>query len=309
MSESNILTISPVSLPMPAQEKPARKPLADFLVNHANTLGMSWEQIEQLRPPFVIDGFARRGEVMLLGAESKSRKSWLAQDAVFSVALGNPWLTDEDGENGFQTAAANVHILDLELSPDEMLFRFAKARGNRYQDCPESQRSITEKVFAYSFDGMNVLNILDRLPEIKETVGAGDLVVIDCLYRLAPDGNETVDVAAILETVKRFASETKAAVILVDHFRKAGADKARDRFAGTFIKQASASTLVAVEVKDDILNLNVDARTFHGCPLVHAFRFPRIARAWLAPPLTSSRPAQRESRPHHPRRSEISAPS
>lgn len=253
------------------QAKPERKPLSAFLVNHDETLGMSWQEIDALRPPYVINGFIRRGEVMLLGAESKSRKSWLAQDAGFAVAAGLPWLADENGDNGFTTAQARVHVLDLELNPSEMRYRFAKARGNRFADCPADAAAVTDRIAAYSFDGLNVLDIIPRIAEVQATVQPGDLVVVDCLYRLVPDGNEAAQVAAMLETVKRFAAETQAALILVDHFRKAGDDKARSRFAGSFVKQASASTLVAIEVNaDDVLVLNIDARTFHGCPLVHA---------------------------------------
>jgi hypothetical protein len=252
-------------------DKPTRKPLSAFLVNHAETLGMSWDEIDALRPPYVINQFLRRGEVMLTGAESKSRKSWLVQDAGFCVATGFPWLADEDGENGFATAQARVHVLDLELNPSEMRFRFAKARGNRFPDSPEDAAAMTASFSSYSFDGMNVLDIMPRIAEVQALVQPGDLVILDCLYRLVPDGNETAEVAAILETVKRFAAETQAGVIVVDHFRKAGDDKARNRFAGSFVKQASASTLVAIEAKpDDLLVLNIDARTFHGCPVVHA---------------------------------------
>jgi hypothetical protein len=234
----------------------------------------------------VIDGFVRRGEVMLLGAESKSRKSWLAQDAGFAVAAGLPWLADESGRDGFATAQGKVHVLDLELDAGEMRYRFAKARGNRYPDQPEDAAAVTAMFRAYSFDGLNALDILPRIAEAQAAVQPGDLIIIDCLYRLVPDGNETEKIAVVLETVKRLAAETQAAVILVDHFRKAGADKARDRFNGTFVKQASASTLVAVEVTaDDLLVLNIDARTFHGCPKVHArfnldsYAFDRVPEA------------------------------
>lgn len=263
-----------------------RKPLSDFRVNHSDTLGMSWQEIDALRPPYVIDQFIRRGEVMLLGAESKSRKSWLAQDAGIAVAAGLPWLANEDGGDGFATAQARVHVLDLELNPSEMRFRFAKARGNRFADSPESAAAVTSGIAAYSFDGMNVVDILPRIEEVKPTVRPGDLVIVDCLYRLVPDGNEVAEVAGILETVKRFASETQAGVIVVDHFRKAGDDKARNRFAGSFVKQAAASTLVAIEVgADGTLNMHIDARTFHSVPTVYAafnvdsYAFNRIPEA------------------------------
>jgi hypothetical protein len=253
------------------QTKPAPKRLAEFLVNHSDTLGMSWQEIDALRPPFVIDGFLRQGELLLLGAESKSRKSWLTQDAGFSVAIGSPWLADPDGANGFPTRKARVHVLDLELSPSEMRYRFAKARGNRLAESPADAAEMTAQIAAYSLDGLNVSEIRPILAELKSTVVTGDLVIVDCLYRLCPDGNEVREVAEILETLKRFASDTQAGLILVDHFRKAGDEKARNRFAGSFVKQASASTLVAIEVTaDDVLVLTIDARTFHGCPKLHA---------------------------------------
>lgn len=282
LKDSNLEADEPFQMPDESggeEAKPARKRLADFMVNHSGTLGMSWQQIDALRPPCIIDGFLRHGEVLLLGAESKSRKSWLAQDAGFAVAAGLPWLADAVGENGFATVQARVHVFDLELNPAEMRYRFAKARGNRFADSPEGAATMTAGVAAYSFDGQNKDEILRRLEELKATVKSGDLVVVDCLYRLCPDGNEVAPLADILETVKRFASETQAGVILVDHFRKAGDDKARNRFAGSFVKQASASTLVAIEVTaDDVLVLNIDARTFHGCPKVHArFNFETYA--------------------------------
>lgn len=264
---------APAPVKAAPHEAPAtgsRAPLAALRVDHSATVGMSWPEIDALRPPIVIEGFIRRGEVMLLGAESKSRKSWLAQDAGIAVALGAPWLLDENGENGFQTAKAAVHVLDLELAPSEMLFRFAKARGNRLADDPAAQIEVSDRFHSYSLDGVSSAAALAYLEELAPTVRPGDLVVVDCFYRLQPDGNEAADVAAVLDAVKGFAASTQAAVIVVDHFRKATADKARDRFAGSFIKQAGPSTLVAVEVRDEILTLSIDARTFHSVSQVHA---------------------------------------
>ena len=267
-------------------EEGGRAPLVSFHVDHSSTIGMTWEQIEALRPPIVIDGFVRQGEVLLLGAESKSRKSWLAQDAGIAVATGTPWLQTDDDEkqSGFKTEVANVHVFDLELSLSEVKYRFAKARGNAFPGDLESQKRVSERFNSYALEGESAVEILAYLDEVGSKVEAGDLVVIDCLYRLQADGNETEAVSEILEAVKRFAKKTKAGVIVVDHFRKAGADKARDRFAGTFVKQASAAMLVAIEVKaEDTLVLNLDGRTFHGVKEVHArfdpesYRFHQIS--------------------------------
>lgn len=248
-----------------------RVPLSSFRVDHASTVGLSWEKIEALRPPIIIEGFLRQGEVMLLGAESKSRKSWLAQDAGIAVASGTPWLSDGDEIEGFKTAKGCVHVFDLELADSEVKYRFAKSRGNRLKDNLEAQNTLSRTFHSYSLEGEPALAILAYLDELAGEVNRGDLVIVDCLYRLQADGNETEQVAIIFEKLKRFAKQTQAGVLLVDHFRKAGADKARDRIAGSFVKSASASTLVAIEVKaDDVLELNIDARTFHGMNRVHA---------------------------------------
>ncbi|MCW1883818.1 helicase RepA family protein [Luteolibacter flavescens] len=293
-------TTSEIEIEMDTVDPPPEaRGLAFFAVDHTNTIGLSLDEIEALRPPVIIDGFLRHGEVMLLGAESKSRKSWLAQDAGFAVAAGQPWLTDPDGCGGFTTVKGRVHVIDLELDRSEIRFRFAKARGNRLPGDVEAQHEVTEAFRSYCFEGLNAAHILPKLEEMKGTVQPGDLVVIDCFYRLVADGNETNEVAKMLETIKRFASETRTGVIVVDHFRKAGDERARNRFAGSFVKQASANTLVAIEVaKDGSLALNIDARTFHGCPVVHArfsletYSFEAIPDAEIAASRTDRKKAE-----------------
>lgn len=285
-------------------KKEGLPPLSSFLVDHSSTIGMTWEQIEALRPPFVIDGFVRQGEVLLLGAESKSRKSWLAQDAGLAVAMGIPWLPmeDDEGQSGFKTEAANVHVFDLELSSQEVLYRFAKARGNAFPDDLETQSQVSDRFHSYSLEGEPAVAVLAHLEEMTNEVKAGDLVIIDCLYRLQADGNETQAVAEILESVKRFTKKTQAAVIVVDHFRKAGAEKARDRLAGTYVKQAAPSAILAIEVKgDDVLQMTRDNRTFHGTSQVHArfnpesYRFNQIPEEDVKAERDAKENAKRES--------------
>ena len=271
-------------------------------VDHAATLGLSWAEIDDLRPPYVIDGFVRQGELLLLGAESKSRKSWLAQDAGLCVATGAPWLADDAGQNGFAVNQARAWILDLELANTEAAFRFAKARGNRWPDDPRTQQTATGNFMSFSLDGLNACDIAPMIDELQTLAAPGDLVVVDCFYRLVPDGNETTEVALAMERLKRFAGDTGAAVIVVDHFRKAGDDKARNRFNGSFVKQAAAATLVAIESKPgDVLEMNIDARTFHGCPKVHCrfnletYAFQRVPEADIAAARDASTAAESQA--------------
>jgi len=251
-------------------ETAVEKLLCDCRVDHKSTMGMSWDQISELRKPVILEGFLRHGTVMMLAAESKSRKSWLAQDIAFCVATGTPWLPGDEEEGFRATQQARVHVFDLELDSDEMRFRFATARGHRFKGRPDLARQATENINAYSLDGLGADLIMRMLSDLQPSVKPGDLVIFDCFYRVQPDGNEASEVAAILERLKRFASDTQCGMIIVDHFRKAGADNARDRISGSFVKMASAATLASIEVKDDILTINVDARTFHGISKVNA---------------------------------------
>ena len=256
--------------------------LARYRVDHTSTLGLDQAGIDNLRPPFVIDGFIRRGDVMLFGAESKSRKSWLAQDATIAVVRGDDWLTDEDGEGGFSVAQGRGFLFDLELGEGEIKYRFARTRKARFTDA--EARSVTEGLHHFCLDGCSSTEVLAVIEAVVPEISPGDFVVIDCFYRLVADSMEPKDVAAIFEAVKRWAKQTQAAWCIIDHFRKAGADKARDRFNGSFIKSAAPGCLVAIEVRNDgVLEMQIDARSFFGDPKVWCrwdsagYRFVRIS--------------------------------
>lgn len=291
---SAIQIIKPVLPVTNEPEKKPRRPLASFLVNHSDTIGMTWTEIDNLRPPYVVDGFGRRGELMICAAESKSRKSWLVQDLGFCVAMGEPWLAKEDGTGGFETAQAKVHVFDLELSDGEMRFRFAKARGNRTANISE-QKAITDRFTHYALEDVQSLDVFVLLDELRDTVEPGDIVIVDCLYRLHPDGNETTQIADAMTTLKNFAKDTQSMVVIVDHFRKAGADKARDRIAGSFVKSAAPSTIVAIQVNaEKVLELSIDARTFQGNDKVQArfnidnYRFESVGDDYATPTTVDS---------------------
>lgn len=274
----------PVAGEQPNQSAEQGKPpidLARYRVDHASTLGLDLAGIDKLRPLFVIDGFIRRGGVMLLGAESKSRKSWLAQDAAISVVMGHEWLTDEDGEDGFRVARGRAFIFDLELDDGEIRYRFARTRKARFTD--GEARSVTDGFHHFCLDGCTSAEVLAVIEATLPEMRPGDFVVLDCFYRLVADSMEPKDVAAIFEAVKRWAKQTQAAWCIIDHFRKAGADKARDRFNGSFIKSAAPGCLVAIEVRTDgVLEMQIDARSFFGDPKVWCrwdsagYRFARI---------------------------------
>jgi len=265
----------------PAEQPKPTIDLARYRVDHASTLGLDLAGIDKLRPPFVIDGFIRRGGVMLLGAESKSRKSWLAQDAAISVVMGHEWLRDEDGEDGFRVARGRAFVFDLENDDGEIRYRFARTRRARFKDA--EAKVVTDGFHHYCLDDCTSAEVLSVIEATLPEIQPGDFVVIDCFYRLLPDSMEPEDVAAIFETVKRWAKQTQAAWCIIDHFRKAGADKARDRFNGSFIKSAAPGCLVAIESrKDDVLEMQIDARSFYGDPKVWCrwdsagYRFVRI---------------------------------
>lgn len=286
--------------PTPETNKQPLPKLEDFAVDHFKTIGMTWQEVEDLRPPVIVEGFLRQGQVMLIGAESKSRKSWLSLDMGLCVAMGKPWLTDSDGRHGFQTTQANVWAFDLEMDRGETEFRFAKVRNNQIPD-KAAREEVTERFKSFAMDGQATATIFNLIEQSADRVKPGDIVLVDCFYRLQADGNEAEEVASALQRLKTFAQDTQCGLVLVDHFRKAGAEKARDRFAGSFVKQASANTLVGIEVKEGILNMEIDARSFHGTPMVCAefelsdYSFRAVPLAEVEKRKTGAKQAERES--------------
>jgi hypothetical protein len=161
-------------------------------------------------------------------------------------------------------------------------------RRARFSDA-DAARRISGDFAHYCMEGLPSEEVTNVIEACLPGISAGDIVVIDCFYRLCPDSNDPTEVAHIFNTVKAWAKQTQAAWIIVDHFRKAGADKARDRFAGSFIKQAGPGCLVAIEVrKGGVFEIQIDARSFHGDPRVwcrwdsEGYRFVRIAEADIA---------------------------
>ena len=97
-------------------DQTARLPPDERLNGHkpdAWPLKSVWDAVRSPSPmrEVIIDGLARRGEVVNIVASTKVGKSWLALLLLFSVATGRPWF-------GRSTRRGRVLLIDHELHDD-----------------------------------------------------------------------------------------------------------------------------------------------------------------------------------------------
>ena len=73
-------------------------------------------------PPVIIEGLWRKEEVLLLGGNAKSWKSWALMDLMFCISNGLGWLRWPDAQPG------KVLVIDMELFEGEIRKRFEMIR-------------------------------------------------------------------------------------------------------------------------------------------------------------------------------------
>ena len=169
---------------------------------------------DKLRLP-IVQGLLRRGETANIIAGAKSRKSWLLNDLVVSVASGSLWL------NTFPTTQGRVLIIDNELHPETIADRFprvAAARGIPLQ-------SIEANIQIWPLRGQ-LKDLVEFEPDLV-SLGPGrfDLIIIDAFYRVLPSGTDENDngaIAALYNVLDRTADRLGCAFILVHHTSKGG---------------------------------------------------------------------------------------
>lgn len=157
----------------------------------------------------LIHGLLRRGETANIIAAPKVGKTWGTLGLCSALTCGVDWL-------GFQTERSRVLLIDNELHPESLAERIRVVFGRTGGD--------VSRLYAKSLRGMK-LDILQLAGQLKKTVERGhfDLIILDALYRMLPDGTSESDNAKMMHvynTVDEIAFHTGAAVVLVHHTSK-----------------------------------------------------------------------------------------
>jgi hypothetical protein len=178
-------------------------------------------------PPLVIHYLLHQGSKMLLGGNSKGRKTWALMDLATSVACGAEWW-------GFPTRKGCVCYVNLELQ--QAFFQ------QRLQTIWEKRSLYPERgsLLVWNLRGhakpMEALvnDLLTFLQQYRFT-----LIIIDPIYKTLPAThgaeNDSAIVTQLLNSVESIAVETGAAVLFSSHFSKGDQSEkeAMDRVSGS----------------------------------------------------------------------------
>jgi hypothetical protein len=180
---------------------------------------------KKTRPPrrWLVKGIIAEGSYGILGAETKSLKTWTAGALAVSVATGEPWLGQlEIGAPG------PVLVFYGEGGEDSALARYqaiAAAHGHDFATLP-IHIATEMPLFRNSLHMDAIGQILDELRP--------RLVIVDPAF-LAVLGTNLAQSEDVYDSLNRFRALTdriRAAFLLVHHFNKTGTGNDHGRFSG-----------------------------------------------------------------------------
>jgi len=233
-------------------------------------------------PPILVSGMLHKGSTLLLGASSKSYKSWGLIDLAVSVANGADWWS-------LPCVKGHVLFVDFELTPHfwrKRAIEIAQAR-------------------ALDLNGIRILNCRGhssenalRTIEKESKAQAFDLIVIDPLYSFlaGKDENSAGDVGAVMRRLAMLAESTGAALAISHHFSKGNqsAKEAIDRFSGSgvFARFPDALLTMTKHEEDDAFSVDPTIRNFAPMnPFVLRWQHPLMERADDLDPAKLKKPA------------------
>jgi len=250
---------------------------------------------EQIEPPAeLIEGILHKGSKLAFGGSSKSFKTWTLLDLAISVATGADWL-------GRRTARGKVLFLNFEIQPHAWQRRIAAVTKAKGVEIKPGQ------IILWNLRG-HAADFRLIVPRIIERARRENfaLNVLDPIYKLygGTDENAAGDVAALLNSLEKLATETGAAIAFGAHFAKgnASAKEAIDRISGSgvFARDPDSLLIFTKHETDDAFTVEPILRNFAPvAPFAVRWNFPLMQ---LAADLDPARLKQAGGRPakHRP---------
>ena len=166
------------------------------------------------RRPAVIDGIARRGEVVNLIGASKQGKSMLGYSMAYSVLNGTKWL------GLFDTHGGDVLLIDSELNDEEI--------GHRNGEIKDSLVVAVNREMTDRFGVVTVAHedasIDDIVFDIDNVVTPDtSLILLDSLYVLLPDDvdeNSNNQMTRQMRKLIRVAQRLNVCIVIIHHSSK-----------------------------------------------------------------------------------------
>lgn len=224
-------------------------------------------------PPELIAGILHVGSKLVLGGGSKSYKTWVLLDLAISVATGADWI-------GRMTAQGKVLFVNFEIQPhawQQRIVAVAKAKGVQIE---------SGEIRLWNLRG-HAADFRQLIPRIIQRCLAENfaLIVLDPIYKLYgnTDENSAGNVAELLNSLERLATETGAAIAFGAHFAKGNAagKEAIDRISGSgvFARDPDSLLIFTKHEDDDAFVIEPILRSFAPVkPFAVRWEFPLMQR-------------------------------
>jgi hypothetical protein len=228
-------------------------------VNMGGYSMMEPHESRSLLPREIWRGILREGMLVILGGESKARKSWfslsLSMAAVANAEfLGMAISAPLDGPR-------RVRFLDFELLEGNVMSRFLAM----------SERFASEPEFRAIWSQIDIFHHRERMIEALDWIGyvchhcdqlkRGDILIADCLQALNfGDANDPSVVRKALSRLQAAATRSGALVLVVDHFSKSTEQRGKNRLSGSMAKAATPDAILLLESEKQFLKLSFELR-------------------------------------------------
>jgi AAA domain/DnaB-like helicase N terminal domain len=232
-------------------------------------------------PRLVIHYLLHEGSKMLLGGNSKGRKTWTLLDLALSVATGTEWW-------GFHTRKGCVCYVNLELQPAFFRQRLDKIKETRSL-APERGAFLAWHLRGYAKPMRDLINdLLVFLQQHRFT-----LIIIDPIYKTLPAThgaeNDSAIITQLLNDIEAIAVETGAAVLFSSHFSKGDQSEKEsiDRVSGSGAWARDPDSVITMTPHEDAESFTVDATLRNLAPIrpfVVKWDYPLFTRVEEADP-------------------------
>lgn len=233
------------------------------------TFGSLLNAAEAEPPQTIVEKFLRLGDVSMIGAKAKEKKSFFVLQLAMSIASGRTFLS-------LQTTKTKVLYVDGEFSPHDLGTRLKRMCGEESPDYSQNllfhtSRAHPEEKSYFPY----ILKNIEAQPEL-DNVG---LFIFDPFYRYVVAGTE-IDCAVMarnFEELQSFAFQRNAAVLLVHHFPKGSrsSNSHIEQIAGSSTISRSLDSLITLTRNNTPDCTNVEFTTRH-------FREPKkMVIRWL----------------------------
>lgn len=243
---------------MDLEKELANKPQADKEEKPPRYIVRDAKYIMSPHPPveWVIEKLIHERSVSMCYGEPGAKKTWALHSLAVNVALGKVWL-------GLNTVPKKVLIIDEESGDEWMANRLSAAIRGELGD--ENTKVEFVSLAGFKLDDKDDAMELEQLITERHS----GLVIIDALTDcMVGDENSKQDTQPVFTTLKRIATHTNAAIIIIHHSNKTGG------YRGSSAIKGAIDLLAKIESEEGSNWINIKTEKTRN---IEATRFTAVA--------------------------------